>query len=154
MSTFASSPSSAARAPGFSGWLLRAEAWLDGKGKGAWVAAMVLSFILFWPLGLVLLAYMIWSRKMICSSARRRCGQRHAATRSATRAATGNAAFDAYRADTLARLEREQADFEAFLQRLREARDKSEFDQFMDERARAAAAAPDADAGDDAPKAG
>ena len=49
---------------------------------------------------------------------------------------SGNSAFDAYKADTLARLEREQKDFEAFLHRLREAKDKAEFDQFMDERAR------------------
>lgn len=52
---------------------------------------------------------------------------------------TGNTAFDSYKADTLARLEQEQVDFEAFLERLREAKDKSEFDQFMDDRARAAA---------------
>lgn len=47
---------------------------------------------------------------------------------------TGNAAFDAYKADTLARLEEEQTNFEAFLTRLREAKDKAEFDQFMSER--------------------
>lgn len=50
---------------------------------------------------------------------------------------TGNSAFDTYKADTLARLEQEQIDFEAFLERLREAKDKSEFDQFMDDRATA-----------------
>ena len=48
---------------------------------------------------------------------------------------SGNAAFDAYKADTLQRLEDEQANFEAFLERLREAKDKAEFDQFMDDRA-------------------
>lgn len=47
---------------------------------------------------------------------------------------TGNAAFDAYKADTLARLEEEQTNFEAFLTRLRDAKDKAEFDQFMAER--------------------
>lgn len=51
---------------------------------------------------------------------------------------TGNSAFDSYKADTLRRLEEEQEKFEEFLQRLREAKDKSEFDQFMDERARTA----------------
>ena len=51
---------------------------------------------------------------------------------------TGNSAFDAYKTDTLARLEREQGEFESFLERLRDAKDKSEFDQFMDERARTA----------------
>ncbi|MDQ2067984.1 DUF2852 domain-containing protein, partial [Xinfangfangia sp. CPCC 101601] len=49
---------------------------------------------------------------------------------------SGNAAFDAYKADTLRRLEEEQDAFEAFLQRLREAKDKTEFDSFMQDRAR------------------
>lgn len=124
---------------GFSGWLRRAEAWLDTKGQGAWIAAMVISFIFFWPLGLALLAYMIWSKKMFCSSARRK--QSHRSYQPMSRS-SGNAAFDAYKADTLKRLEQEQDNFEAFLQRLRDARDKSEFDQFMDERAKAASAQP------------
>ena len=47
---------------------------------------------------------------------------------------SGNTAFDAYKEATLRRLEEEQDAFEAFLQRLREAKDKAEFDQFMDER--------------------
>ena len=58
---------------------------------------------------------------------------------------SGNAAFDAYKADTLRRLEEEQENFEAFLERLRAAKDKSEFDQFMDERADAAANPSDDD---------
>ena len=48
---------------------------------------------------------------------------------------TGNSAFDAYKADTLRRLEEEQHSFEDFLSRLRDAKDKAEFDQFMNERA-------------------
>lgn len=58
---------------------------------------------------------------------------------------TGNAAFDAYKADTLRRLQEEQDAFEAFLHRLREAKDKAEFDQFLQDRAdaRKAATAPD-----------
>jgi hypothetical protein len=123
---------------GFSGWLHRAEAWLDDKGKGAWIAAMVVAFILVWPLGLALLAYMIWSKKMICTHSRRR-------SRGSFRTSSGNSAFDAYRADTLRRLEEEQENFEAFLQRLRDARDKAEFDQFMDERAKAASSSSNAD---------
>lgn len=51
---------------------------------------------------------------------------------------SGNTAFDAYKAETLRRLMSEQEAFEAFLERLRAAKDKSEFDQFMDERAEAA----------------
>ncbi len=48
---------------------------------------------------------------------------------------TGNSAFDAYKADTLRRLEEEQDNFESFLERLRDAKDKAEFDQFMNDRA-------------------
>jgi hypothetical protein len=113
------------------GWFGRAEAWLDARGKGAWIAAMVLGFILFWPIGLALLAYMIWSKRMFNGS----CGKSRAMTRH-TFASSGNSAFDAYKADTLRRLEEEQEAFESFLQRLREAKDKAEFDQFMEERSR------------------
>ena len=45
---------------------------------------------------------------------------------------SGNTAFDAYKEDTLRRLEDEQSSFEDFLQRLRDAKDKAEFDEFMD----------------------
>ncbi len=120
-------------APANPGWLYRAEAWMDDKGKGAWIAAMVLGFIFFWPVGLALLAYMIWSKRMFSKScSRRKSWHSHMNAMKPS----GNSAFDAYKADTLARLEREQQDFEAFLRRLREAKDKAEFDQFMDERAR------------------
>ncbi|MBF9060717.1 DUF2852 domain-containing protein [Rhodobacterales bacterium HKCCSP123] len=120
------------------GWFARAEAWLDDKGKGAWIAAMVLGFILFWPVGLALLAYMIWSKRMFNSS----CSTRRTANGHTFRS-SGNTAFDAYKADTLRRLEDEQDAFEAFLQRLRDAKDKSEFDQFMEDRARTARAGND-----------
>lgn len=112
-------------------WFGRAEAWLDDKGKGAWIAAMVLGFILFWPIGLALLVYMIWSKQMFSGS----CAKRTRHTRHAFKS-SGNSAFDAYKAETLRRLEEEQDSFEAFLKRLREAKDKAEFDQFMSERER------------------
>ena len=47
---------------------------------------------------------------------------------------SGNRAFDDYRAETLKRLEDEQREFREFLDRLRFAKDKTEFDQFMAER--------------------
>jgi erythromycin esterase-like protein len=47
---------------------------------------------------------------------------------------SGNRAFDDYRAETLKRLEEEQREFKDFLARLRFARDRAEFDQFMAER--------------------
>lgn len=131
------------------GWFSRTEAWLDERGKGAWIAAMVVSFILFWPAGLALLAYMIWSKRMFSKS----CAHRRARTPQAWQdrhmshrhgfSTSGNTAFDAYKAETLRRLMSEQEAFEAFLERLRAAKDKSEFDQFMDERAEAAQTARD-----------
>lgn len=122
-------------------WPSRAETWLDERGKGAWIAATVLAFIVFWPLGLALLAYLIWSKRMFtkgCRSHRHaHWHHRHAAFRP-----SGNTAFDAYKADTLRRLEEEQEQFESFLKRLRESKDKAEFDQYMEERARAARTEP------------
>ena len=47
---------------------------------------------------------------------------------------SGNSAFDDYRAETLKRLEEEQREFKDFLARLRFAKDRAEFDQFMAER--------------------
>ena len=119
------------------GWLSRSEAWLDSKGKGAWIAAMVLGFVFFWPVGLALLFYMIWSKRMFKKSCSR-SGRSFEMRRSGMAAmkTSGNSAFDAYKADTLRRLEEEQEQFESFLDRLREAKDKAEFDQFMDERAK------------------
>jgi hypothetical protein len=116
-------------------WPGQAEAWLDSRGKPAWIVAIVIGFVVFWPIGLALLAYAIWSKRMFngsCRTNRTAWGHRHGFKSS------GNTAFDAYKADTLRRLEEEQAAFEAFLQRLREAKDKTEFDLFMDERARRA----------------
>ena len=118
------------------GWFTRSESWLDSKGKGAWIAAMVLGFVFFWPIGLALLFYMIWSKKMFSSSCRHRSRSNRRSRHSMS--STGNSAFDTYKEDTLHRLEQEQSDFETFLQRLREAKDKAEFDDFMDDRAKAA----------------
>jgi hypothetical protein len=47
---------------------------------------------------------------------------------------TGNRAFDEYRADALRKLEEEASEFRAFLERLRMARDRAEFDEYMKER--------------------
>jgi len=124
-----------ATTPAPAGWLSRSEAWLDDKGKGAWIAAMVLGFVFFWPVGLAILAYMIWSKRMFsksCRTSSRSMSGLHAMKSS------GNTAFDAYKEETLRRLVDEQASFTAFLERLREAKDKAEFDQFMDDRARQA----------------
>ncbi|MBT4488992.1 MAG: DUF2852 domain-containing protein [Rhodospirillaceae bacterium] len=117
---------------------------LDEYGKGAWIAVMVLSFIVFWPAGLAILAYLIWSGRMNCWKHggpgrwynRRHGGNQHHEHGGARYegASSGNHAFDEYREETLKRLEDEQNEFQAFLERLRHAKDKAEFDQFMDDR--------------------
>ena len=129
------------RSGGITGVFRSAETWLDEKGKVAWIAALVASIIVFWPVGLVLLAYMIWANKFSCPSNR---VAHHQLARRA-RGSSGNSAFDAYRDETLRRLEEEQQNFEAFLDRLRAARDKAEFDQFMEERAHKANSDKDRD---------
>ena len=44
---------------------------------------------------------------------------------------SGNRAFDEYRAETLRRLEDEEKEFREFLNNLRFAKDKAEFDDFL-----------------------
>lgn len=118
---------------------------LDDIGRPAWIALMVVSFILFWPLGLAVLAFLLWSGRMGrgCGWDRGRWQQRFAERwdrRMSERMdawrgpSSGNRAFDEYREETLKRLEEEQRDFRDFLERLRMAKDRSEFDQFMAER--------------------
>ncbi len=107
-------------------WLTDAEAKLDEWGRGAWITTMVVGFVLFWPVGLFILGYMLWSGRMGCS-------HKKSKWKSWSRT-TGNTAFDSYREETLRRLQDEQSAFEGFLGKLRQAKDKAEFDQFMDER--------------------
>jgi hypothetical protein len=127
---------------------------LDDIGKPAWITLMVLGFIIHWPIGLAILAYIIWSGRMNCwrhggpgrwqsenaerfyDKASSWCGRRAGWQRRGPWASSGNSAFDDYRAETLRRLEEEQKEFREFLDRLRQAKDKSEFDQFMADRSR------------------
>ncbi len=118
---------------------------IDEFGLAAWIALMVVSFALFWPAGLAVLAFLIWSRRMGCSKGRgfgrlhetwhRRRDEWRAGSRSG---GSGNAAFDEYRSDTIRRLEDEEKEFQDFLGRLRQAKDRAEFDQFMADRRRQA----------------
>jgi len=124
---------------------------LDELGRPAWIAVMVLSFIVFWPLGLAMLAFLIWSGRMGCHYGyndrwghkmarmqekmdRMRDRMNHGRGPFWGPPSSGNRAFDEYRAETLRRLEEEQREFREFLDRLRFAKDKTEFDQFMTER--------------------
>ena len=93
---------------------------------------MVLGFIAFWPIGLAVLGYLIWSGKMGCWTSNKSYASW---TRDYPRhRSSGNRAFDEYREETFKRLEEEQREFEVFLERLKQAKDQREFDQFMSER--------------------
>lgn len=117
------------------------------------IALMVLGFIIWWPLGLAMLAYIIWGENFGGSAekaqnfvnrqrnwAREHCGpngrHRHGFSHS-----SGNAAFDDYRAEQLKRLDEERrrldeeiAEFHEYMRNLRMARDREEFDRFMHDR--------------------
>ncbi len=96
---------------------------LDRGGFPAWIAASVLGFMVFWPLGLFFTINMFMRK-----GNRKMCNRRSNRVRS-----TGNTAFDRYREETLQRLEDEREAFSEYLQRLREARDQKEFDGWMKE---------------------
>ena len=125
---------------------------LDELGRPAWIALMILGFWFWWPLGLATLAFIIGSGRMSCwnhhgmdhwqrkmdrmqeKMDRMRGRMRSSADWWGNPPSSGNRAFDEYRAETLRRLEEEQREFRDFLERLRHAKDKAEFDQFMAER--------------------
>jgi hypothetical protein len=121
---------------------------------------MVLGFVWFWPLGLASLAYLIGSGRLRRRGAGRwyNTGDQNGASQGAwgwgpggrfcgwgqsAPPSSSNRAFDDYRTETLRRLEEEQKEFMDYLERLRQARDKQEFDQFMaDRRGRPSAPEP------------
>jgi hypothetical protein len=119
---------------------------------------MVLGFIVFWPIGLGVLAWKFWQKKSgypgdIISFGREKWGNWANWTRGSDRwgfsvktasgfgmGSTGNRAFDEWRATELARLEEErqklvaaEREFAEFMENLRHARDREEFERFMDE---------------------
>jgi len=114
---------------------------LDDIPKPLWIGLMVLGFALYWPVGLALLAYLLWSGRMGCWKHSRRFWRDEGAFgrwhQEGRRGSSGNRAFDDYRQETLRRLEEEQREFMAFLERLRLAKDKEEFDAFLAARRRA-----------------
>ena len=119
---------------------------LDSPWHPGWIAVTVLGFIIWWPIGLALLFFTLGSRKMGCWShgdrwsnkmERMQYKMERMKNRMERRGfpfgppSSGNRAFDEYRMETLRRLEEEQTEFKEFLDRLRHAKDKEEFDQFM-----------------------
>jgi len=135
---------------------------LDELGKPAWIALAILGFLAWWPIGLAVLAFFIGSGRMGCSYHHHDSDRwqhhmgrwqwkmerlqekmdRMRAKMDGARSgggwgsppSSGNRAFDDYRTETLRRLEEEQREFKEFLERLRFAKDRAEFDQFMNER--------------------
>jgi hypothetical protein len=120
---------------------------LDELGKPAWIALAVLGFVIWWPVGLATVAFIIGSGRMSCWKGGGMSRWQDNANRVYQGGTwwqpvrtSGNRAFDDYREETLRRLEEEQKEFHDFLGRLRMAKDKAEFDQFMaDRRSRGAA---------------
>ena len=147
------------RGPGNGAWAGPPFWYPAGMSRPVAIVFTILGFMFWWPVGLAMLFYTLGSRRMGCFGRRGRMmnqqgwqdggpwshwkawaqgsGERPAST-------SGNRAFDEYKAETLRRMEEEQKDFGSFLDRLRFAKDKSEFDQFMADR-RARPPAPPAD---------
>lgn len=111
------------------------------------IALMVLGFIIFWPLGLAMLAYILWGENFGGSSekAERFVNKqkdwannfRHKSHRY-SRHSSGNAAFDDYRNEQMKRLDEERRrlddevhEFDEYMHNLHKARDREEFDRFM-----------------------
>lgn len=114
----------------------------------ATIALMVLGFVVFWPLGLAMLAYILFGERLSdfkrnaneradgIFAGFRRSGRRYTAPFS-----TGNVAFDDWRKAELDRMEEQRRkldemreEFDSYLRELRRAKDQEEFDRFMRER--------------------
>ena len=116
----------------------------------ATIAMMVLGFVVFWPLGLAMLAYILFGEKLktfkkdanatvdgFCSSFKRK-GRQHYGRASF---GTGNVAFDDWRDAELTRLDEERRkldemreQFDEYVRELRRAKDQEDFDRFMRDR--------------------
>ena len=117
------------------------------SSRGRWTALnivlMILGFAIFWPLGLAMLAWILWGDEIAAMFEElkghvRSFTERTSGAGATPLANTGNAAFDEYRARELERLAEERrkledmrAEFEAFLTELRRVKDQEEFDRFM-----------------------
>jgi hypothetical protein len=128
-----------------------------------WIAVTILGFLIWWPIGLGLLFFTLGSRRMSCWShqdrherwANKMERMQYKMERMKNRMerngfgfpfgtpSSGNRAFDEYRMETLRRLEDEQKEFREFLDRLRHAKDKEEFDLFMQQHRTRPASPPD-----------
>jgi hypothetical protein len=113
----------------------------------ATIALMVVGFVVFWPLGLAMLAYILWGdrldgfkRTMNGEGLFRGCGSKRARHYRGFNS-TGNVAFDEWRSAELERIENERRkldeardEFDAYVRELRRAKDEEEFQRFMNSR--------------------
>ena len=111
----------------------------------ATIALMVLGFIIYWPLGLAMIAYILWGDQLemfksdinqATSTVAEKFRSSGPAKRNKSR--TGNVAFDDWREVELSRLEEERrkldeaaAEFDDYLRELRRAKDEEEFEAFL-----------------------
>lgn len=121
-------------------------------GRGRWTALnivlMIIGFAVFWPLGLAMLAWIVWGDQIAGKVDDMKGQFRSFSDRASSftgaasgfRGSTGNAAFDEYRDQELKRLDEERrkleamrAEFESFVTELRRVKDQEEFDRFMRE---------------------
>ncbi|MCO5734633.1 DUF2852 domain-containing protein [Rhizobium sp. SSA_523] len=124
-------------------------AWIRPDWTPATIALMVLGFVVFWPLGLAMLAYIIYGDRLsdFKRNANERADSFFASCRRSNRRpagagfATGNMAFDDWRKAELDRMEEQRRkldemrqEFDSYLRELRRAKDQEEFDRFMRER--------------------
>jgi hypothetical protein len=114
----------------------------------ATIALMVLGFVVFWPLGLAMLAYILFGERLRGfkrdandRADRMFAGCRRAKSRYNTLFTTGNVAFDDWRKTEIDRIEEERRkldemreEFDNYVRELRRAKDQEEFDRFMRER--------------------
>lgn len=112
----------------------------------ATIALMVIGFVVFWPLGLAMLAYIIWGDRLdgFKRDVNRATDGVFAGCRKASwkaNSATGNVAFDDWRDKELERLAEERRkldemrdEFDTYARELRRAKDQEDFDRFMSNR--------------------
>ena len=115
----------------------------------ATIALMVIGFMVFWPLGFAMLAYILWGDRLdgFKRDVNRATDGVFAGFRRASQTVnprTGNVAFDEWREKEMKRIEEERRkldeareEFDAYLRELRRAKDQEEFDRFMASRGRA-----------------
>ena len=140
----------------------------------ATIALMVIGFMVFWPLGFAMLAYIIWGDRLdgfkrdvnratdgIFSGCRRGADKAQRWGGGTSYGRTGNVAFDDWREKELERLAEERrkldetlAEFDGYVHELRRAKDQDEFDRFMANRNKPTAPATTAKRKDDKPSEG